>query len=83
MNECFGVALSFLVPGSIMLLLSLTRTGRKLTSGYNRLPLPRRIRKGPIGDAVANVLVACAGVVFSIIGLVGSYLSFWLSGRLC
>jgi len=61
MNECLGFGLVFLVVGSIMPLLSLTKAGRHWTRGHNRLPLATQIRTGPSGDFIANVLVACAG----------------------
>ena len=75
----------FLVLGLVMLLMSLTRTGRRLTRGHNRLPLPTTLRKGPTGDLIANVLVTCAGIGFSIVGSIVLLkgISSWLSGASC
>ena len=85
MDECLGLGFGFLAAGSVCLLLSLTKSGRKLTRGHNRLPLPKKIRTGPTGDAIANFLVICAGVGLSIGGLVGvtKAISSWLSGSPC
>ena len=85
MRECLGLGIVFLLLGLVMLLLSLTKTGRRLTKGHNRLPLPRKIRKGPTGDLIANTIVACAGVMLLIVGLVGvaKGVSSWVSGVPC
>jgi len=85
MGECLGVGLVFITVGFAGLWLRLTKKGRDLWRGYNRLPLPKRIRQGPVGDRIANFMVASAGVLLSIVGIVGLVKAVysWASGTAC
>jgi len=67
----FSIGLMMLFIGLAELWFSLTKRGRELSRGHNRLPLPGRLRKSAEADEFANLVVFLAGCLMTVVGCVG------------
>ena len=83
MKDCLIPGLFFLVIGIVVLLSSVTKTGRDLDRTYLN-SLPRSLRVKAL-EPLRNPIAALVGAVLSVVGIVGlaKAIQAWWTGTPC